>query len=80
MISDIIGLLRQGKTPKEIRQSLKVPMALIQQVKRENGLLEPEKPYLLSLCVVCGAKKQSKLFCGLHHYRYIKSKKYTNRK
>ena len=78
MISEIIGLLRQGKTVKEIRQVLKAPMALIQQVKRNNKYLKPEKPYLLTLCVVCGAKKESKLFCGLHHYRYTKSKKYRN--
>jgi len=77
VISKIIGLLREGKRPKEIRQNLKVPMALIQQVRRENGYL---KPYLLTLCVICGAKKKSNLFCGFHYYRYTKSKKYTNQK
>ncbi len=76
-IKDVKKKLLEGKSVKELRIESSLPVALIYQLKREVEPKKKQKPYLLTICVICGKKKKpgNRLFCSKHHYRYEVSKK-----
>lgn len=76
-IKEVKKQLLEGKSVKELAKEASLPVALIAQFKREVKPKKKQKPYLLTICVICGKKKKpgNKLFCSRHHYRYEVSKK-----